>query len=121
MKILYNWMKEFVELPAAAPLAAQELASRLSMAGVAIEAIAQTAAGPVLDAEITTNRPDLLGHLGVAREAAAIVRAAFRPDASGPEPKESAERATDAVRVEITCPDLCGRFTARVLRGVRIG
>ena len=115
MKILYHWLKEFVAIP----LEPRELASRLSLAGVAIDSIVESAAGPVLDAEITTNRPDLLGHLGVAREAAAILRAAFRmPE---PQPKESAERAESAARVEISCPDLCGRFTARVLRGVRIG
>jgi phenylalanyl-tRNA synthetase beta chain len=115
MKVLYHWLKEFVAIP----LEPQDLASRLSMAGVAIDSIVESAAGPVLDAEITTNRPDLLGHLGVAREAAAILRAAFRmPE---PQPKESAERADAAVRVEITCPDLCGRFTARVLRGVHVG
>ena len=115
MKILYNWLKEFVAIP----LAPEELAARLSLAGVAIDAIQQTPAGPVLDAEITTNRPDLLGHLGVAREAAAILRAPFKmPE---PRPTESAERADSAARVEITCPDLCGRFTARVLRGVRVG
>ena len=115
MKLLYHWLKEFVAIP----LAPQELASRLSLAGVAIDSIVDSPAGPVLDAEITTNRPDLLGHLGVAREAAAILRAPFRmPD---PQPKESAERADSVARVEITCPDLCGRFTARVLRGVRIG
>jgi len=115
MKVLYHWLKEFVALP----LEPQELASRLSMAGVAIDSVTDSPAGPVLDAEITTNRPDLLGHLGVAREAAAILRAAFKmPE---PQPKESADRADAAVRVEITCPDLCGRFTARVIRGVRVG
>jgi phenylalanyl-tRNA synthetase beta chain len=115
MKVLYHWLKEFVAIP----LAPQELASRLSLAGVAIDSVVESPAGPVLDAEITTNRPDLLGHLGVAREAAAILRTPFRmPE---PQPKESAERADSVARVEITCPDLCGRFTARVLRGVRIG
>jgi len=115
MKVLYHWLKEFV----AVPIEPRELASRLSLAGVAIDAVEDSPAGPVLDAEITTNRPDLLGHLGVAREAAAIVRAAFKmPD---PQPREAAGRAADAVRVEIACPDLCGRFTARAIRGVRIG
>ena len=115
MKILYNWLKEFVAIP----LEPQELAVRLSLAGVAIDAIQDSPAGPVLDAEITTNRPDLLGHLGVAREVAAILRARFHmPE---PHPAESAERADSAARVEITCPDLCGRYTARVLRGVRVG
>ncbi len=115
MKLLYHWLKEFVAIP----LEPRELGSRLSLAGVAVDAIEESPAGPVLDAEITTNRPDLLGHLGVAREVAAIVRSSFKmPEA---QPKESAERAGDATRVEITCPDLCGRFTARVLRAVRIG
>jgi phenylalanyl-tRNA synthetase beta chain len=115
MKVLYNWLKEFVEIA----LPPQELGQRLSMAGVAIDAIEDTPAGPVLDAEITTNRPDLLGHLGIAREVATLVRGALR--ASDSQPKESAERADAVTRVEITCPDLCGRFTARVLRGVNVG
>ena len=114
MKILYNWLKEFVEIP----LPAQELAGRLSLAGVAIDAVTDSPAGPVLDAEITTNRPDLLGHLGVAREAAAILRAPVRiPE---PQMKEPADRADAVARVEITSPDLCGRFTARVLRGAKV-
>ena len=115
MKLLYNLLKELVEIP----LEPRELAARLSLAGVAIDAIVETPAGPVLDAEITTNRPDLLGHLGVSREVAAILRTPFHP--AEPQPKESAERADGAVRVEIACPDLCARFTARVLRGVKIG
>jgi phenylalanyl-tRNA synthetase beta chain len=115
MKLLYNLLKEMVAIP----LEPRELASRLSLAGVAIDSIEETPAGPVLDAEITTNRPDLLGHLGVAREVAAILRAPFHP--AEPQPVEAAERAESAARVEITCPDLCGRFTARVLRDVKIG
>jgi len=114
MKVLYHWLKEFVAIP----LEPQELASRLSLAGVAIDSVTESPAGPVLDAEITTNRPDLLGHLGVAREAAAILRTPFRmPE---PQPRESADRADAVARVEIACPDLCGRFTARVIRGVHI-
>jgi phenylalanyl-tRNA synthetase beta chain len=115
MKLLYNLLSEMVAIW----LTPRELANRLSLAGVAIDAITETPAGPVLEAEITTNRPDLLGHLGVAREVAAILRAPFHP--AEPQPKESPERAEFAVRVEITSPDLCGRFTARVLRGVKIG
>ena len=114
MKVLYHWLKEFVAIP----LEPQELASRLSLAGVSIDSVTDSPAGPVLDAEITTNRPDLLGHLGVAREAAAILRTPFRmPE---PQPKESKDRADAVARVEITCPDLCGRFTARVIRAVHI-
>src|SRR5271167_2329725 len=70
MKIVYNWLKEFVD--ATAPVA--ELRSRLSLAGVSIDSVEESAAGPVLDAEITANRPDCLGHYGMAREVAAICR-----------------------------------------------
>ena len=114
MKILYNWLKEFVEVTAPA----KELGSRLSLAGVAIDSIEETSAGPVLDAEITSNRPDCLGHYGMAREVAAIYRLPVKP--VQPKLKESAEKAADAVRVEIEARDLCGRFTARVVRGVKV-
>ncbi len=114
MKIVYNWLKEFVE--ATAPAA--ELRARLSLAGIAIDSIEETAAGPVLDAEITANRPDCLGHYGVAREVAAIYRLPVK--SLKPKLKESSEKAADATRVEIEAPELCGRYTARVLRGVKV-
>jgi len=114
MKVLYNWLKELVEFTAPAA----ELRSRLSMSGVSVDSVEETPAGPVLDAEITINRPDLLGHLGIAREIATL----YRLDLKRVQPKfkESAEPASKAARVEIECPDLCARYTARVIRGVKI-
>src|SRR6202162_2184106 len=114
MKVLYNWLKEFVDVKAPAA----DLRTRLSLAGVAIDSIEESAAGPVLDAEITANRPDCLGHYGMAREVAAIYRLPVKP--LEPKLKESAEKAADATRVEIESSDLCGRYTARVLRGVKV-
>jgi len=114
MKIVYNWLKEFVD--ATAPAA--ELRSRLSLAGVAVDSVEESAAGPVLDAEITANRPDCLGHYGMAREVAAIYRLPVK--APQPKLKEAAIKASDATRVEIELPELCGRYTARVMRGVKI-
>src|SRR6202522_3080218 len=114
MKIVYNWLKEFVD--ATAPVT--ELRSRLSLAGVAIDSIEESAAGPVLDAEVTANRPDCLGHLGIAREVATIYRLPLKP--LHPKLKESSEKVADVTRVEIESRDLCGRFTARVLRDVKV-
>ncbi|MGC1292587.1 MAG: phenylalanine--tRNA ligase subunit beta [Candidatus Acidiferrales bacterium] len=114
MKILYNWLKEFADITAPAP----ELRSRLSMAGVSVDSVEETAAGPVLDAEITINRPDLLAHIGVAREVAALYRLNLKP--IQPKVKESSEPAAKTVRVEIEAPDLCGRYTARIIRGVKV-
>src|SRR5271163_4144567 len=114
MKVVYNWLKEFVDVTASPA----DLRARLSLAGVAVDSIEETAAGPVLDAEITANRPDCLGHLGIAREIAAIYRLPLKP--VQPKLKESTEKAADATRVEIESPDLCGRYTARIIRGVKV-
>src|SRR6202047_2104337 len=114
MKLLYNWLKEFVYATASPA----DLRARLSLSGTAIDSVEESAAGPGLDAEITANRPACLGHYGMAREVAAIYRLARKP--VNPQLKESAEKIPSATRVEIECPELCGRFTARVLRGVKV-
>jgi phenylalanyl-tRNA synthetase beta chain len=114
MKILYNWLKEFVDF-AASP---QELRSRLSLSGVSAETIEDSPAGPVLDLDLTTNRPDCLCHLGVAREVAALYRRPLKP--VNPRLKEASTKAADVTRVDIECPELCGRYTARVIRGVKV-
>lgn len=115
MKVLYNWLKEFVELTTAP----EELRSRLSLSGTAVEALEQTAAGPMLDAELTSNRADCLGHYGIARESAVLYALPLKP--VDPRPRESAEQVSAVARVEIDSPELCGRFTARAMRGVKVG
>ena len=115
MKVLYDWLKEFVEVS----LPPAELRARLSLTGTAVEGIEETPAGPLLDAELTINRPDLLGHYGMAREVAALERTHQR--AIDVRLTETAESAASATRVEIECPELCGRYTARVLRGIKVG
>src|SRR2546427_12132947 len=114
MKILYTGLKEFVDL-AAPP---EELRARLSMAGIGIDAIEDSHAGPLLDADLTTNRPDCLGHYGIAREVAALYR--LRLKRVAPQVKEATEKVERVTRVEIECPELCGRYTARLIRGVRV-
>ncbi|HUN63530.1 MAG TPA: phenylalanine--tRNA ligase subunit beta [Candidatus Sulfotelmatobacter sp.] len=115
MKVGYNWLKEFVEVTASP----EEVASRLALAGTNIAGIEHGPHGAVIDAEITSNRPDCLGMLGIAREIGAIYRLAIKNVA--PRPTESASaKARDAVSVKIEAPELCGRFTARVIRGVKI-
>ena len=115
MKIVYNWLKEFVDV-AASP---EELASRLAGSGTNIAGVDNGPHGAVIDAEVGSNRPDCLGHLGIAREVAAVYKKPLK--FAAPKPAEStAGKAADAVRVEIQAPELCGRFTARVIRGMKI-
>jgi len=115
MKVSYNWLKEFVDV-AASP---GEVASRLALSGTNIAAIETGVHGVVIDAEITSNRPDCLGLLGIAREVSALYRLPLK--LNSPKPAESkTSKATEAIKVKIDAPDLCGRFTARVIRGVKI-
>jgi phenylalanyl-tRNA synthetase beta chain len=115
MKVGYNWLKEFVDVTASP----EEVASRLALAGTNIAGIDHGPHGAVIDAEITSNRPDCLGMLGIAREIGAIYRLPVKH--VSPKPAESAAAKTsDAVSVKIEAPELCGRFTARVIRGVTV-
>jgi len=115
MKVAYNWLKEFVDVTASP----QEVASRLALSGTNIAGIETGAHGAVIDAEVTSNRPDCLGMLGIGREVSAIYRLPLK--SVSPKPAESASaKASDAIGVKIETPDLCGRFTARVIRGVKI-
>jgi phenylalanyl-tRNA synthetase beta chain len=114
MKVVYNWLKDFVDV-AASP---DELASRLALSGTNIGGVEKGLHGAVIDAEVSSNRPDCLGHQGIAREVAAIYKLPLK--AALPKPTEGSTKATDAVQVEIQVPELCGRFTARVIRGVKV-
>ena len=114
MKVVYNWLKEFVDITAAP----NDVASRLALSGTNIGSVENGPHGAVIDAEVGSNRPDCLGHYGIARELSAVYKLPLKP--FHPKPKESTGKAGDAVRVEIQSPELCGRFTARVIRGVKI-
>ncbi len=73
----------------------------------------------VLVLEVTPNRPDCLGIYGVARE----VHAATGKPLSAPPWADDpgTDGAVDAASVEVQCPDLCPRFTARVFEDVKLG
>jgi len=114
MKVVYNWLKDFVDVTAPP----NELASRLALSGTNIGGIENGPHGAVIEAEVSSNRPDCLGHYGIAREVGAIYKLPLKH--VSPKPSESAAKGGDAVKVDIRSPDLCGRFTARVIRGVKI-
>src|SRR6266571_2465583 len=114
MKVVYNWLKDLVDVTAAP----QELASRLALSGTNIGGVENGPHGAVIEAEVSSNRPDCLGHFGIAREVSAIYKLPLKHVTS--KPLESSAKVADAVKVEIQSPDLCGRFTARVIRNVKI-
>src|SRR6185369_6703520 len=115
MLISYDWLKDFVDVE----LTAVELRERLTMVGLAIDAVEEHGDDAVLDVEVPSNRPDCLSHVGIAREVAVIENGRVRMPAS--EPMEVDGRAAEFTSVEIKDPDLCPRYVARLVRGVKIG
>jgi phenylalanyl-tRNA synthetase beta chain len=121
MKILTQWLRSY--LPGLTASDA-ELAEALTLRGIAVEGVfdltAQhgAGAGSVFETDITTNRVDAMNHYGLAREAAVIYGI--------PLASLDAELAQDErgdgfpVRIDASAQPLCGRFTARLLRGIRI-
>lgn len=89
------------------------------MVGLAIDAVESHADDTVLDVEVPSNRPDCLSHVGIAREVSVIARKELRlPEAQS---VKMEARSADLTSVEIKDPELCPRYAARLVRGVKIG
>jgi phenylalanyl-tRNA synthetase beta chain len=114
MKVVYNWLKEFVEV-AVSP---DQLALRLAASGTNIGGVKNGKNGAVIDAEVSSNRPDCLGHLGMAREVSAIFKIPLKFTA--PKLANAATKTSASLQVKIETPEVCGRFTARLIRGAKI-
>ena len=115
MIISTNWLADYVQLPGTTA----DLVERLLMAGLNHESTAAVGDDEAVEIEVTSNRPDCLGHIGVAREAALLCgRPLHVPD---PRPLEGPLPAARSVAVEIHAADICPYYTARVIRGARVG
>ncbi len=114
MLISYNWLRELT----GTSLTPLELRERLTMVGLAIDAIDEKDGDAVLDVEVPSNRPDCLSHVGIAREVAVIESGKVLLPSSKPTTAQG--RASDLTSVEIRDIDLCPRYAARLVRGVRI-
>ncbi len=114
-----NWIGTFVELPDD-----DALAERLTAAGLAVEGQEPFDDGTrdgdvVMDLDVTTNRPDAMNHLGLAREVSVLFERPLKLPAAT---VEGSGRAASAVaRLTVETPDLCPRFIGVVIRGVEIG
>jgi phenylalanyl-tRNA synthetase beta chain len=114
MKISLNWLSDYIETG----LPAEKIAEILSGLGLPCEGIKSFDDDVVIDVEITSNRGDCLSYIGIARELAA----ATGKELKAPVVKldESSRDVTELAAVEIAEPDLCGRYTARIIEGVKV-
>ncbi len=112
MNISYNWLKDLVEIN----LTPQEVAEKLTSVGLAVEGILAHKDDFVFDIDLTSNRGDCLSHLGVSREIAAITQSKVQT----PKSKVENVQSNKPNLVTIEDADICNRFTARIIRNVKI-
>ncbi len=97
----------------------EELAHRLSLSGLNHESTDEILGDVVMDLEVTSNRGDCLGHLGVAREIGVLYDLPIkRPE---PQLKPSGNSVDRLLKVDNQFVEACPRYTARVIQGVKVG
>jgi len=115
MKISLDWLSDYVTCD----LDPERIAEILSDRGFPTESIERVGDDIVIDVEVTSNRGDCLSHIGIARELAAATGQPLRlPTTECPDDDRTID---EFVTVEIAEPELCGRYTARVVTGVKVG
>ena len=112
MDISYNWLKDLVKTN----LSPQELAAELTKVGLAVEGIHETPDDSVFDIDLTSNRSDCLSHLGVSREISAITSDELQFKNYEDQKPETENQNL----VTIQDADLCPRFTARIIKNVKV-
>ncbi|MEM1176921.1 MAG: phenylalanine--tRNA ligase subunit beta [Acidobacteriota bacterium] len=115
MQFSKNWIGDYVELPAEV----EKLGERLTNAGLSVEGLEVCGDDHLMDLDVTTNRPDCMNHFGLAREVAAIFGRELRRPAVELEPV--ADAIEEVASLEIDDYELCPRYTALALRGVKVG
>jgi len=113
MRASLEWLREFVPVSESAG----EVAHRLTMIGLEVEAMEQVDGDTVFEINVTPNRPDCLSIIGVARE----LSAAFGPALSFPEHELTVETGELDFNVDILDSSLCRRYAGRIVKGLKIG
>lgn len=121
MEFSTDWITQYVDMPAGGTA---EIAERLTASGMAVEGRREApgvdGTDVVFDIDVTTNRPDCMNHLGLARELAVLTGAELRPPSDEVD-EDTTETASSLAVVRIEDHKLCPRFVALVLRDVKVG
>jgi len=115
MKVTYNWLKDFVDLK----ISPAALAQKLTMAGLEVVSLEEAGGDFVFEIETTSNRPDWLSVLGIAREVSAITGAKLKTTSL----KETKIKTKDCspVKISVSDKDDCSFYSARVICDVLVG
>jgi len=116
MRVSLNWISDYLDTPCDPA----EAVARWTAAGFPEDGRDDLPGDTVIDAEVTSNRPDCLSHVGLARELTAALGTPLNLPELDPG-QGSGDPADKLTSVTIDAPDLCPMFTARVIRGVKVG
>jgi len=114
MKVTYNWLKDFVDIK----IPARALADKLTMAGLEVVSLEERSGDFIFEIEITSNRPDWLSVIGIAREVAAITGAKLKNQNTK---RKFKTKNTDNLRIEIEEKKDCSLYTGRIIKNVLVG
>jgi len=119
MKVTYNWLKDFVDIKIS-PFA---LADKLTMAGLEVTYLEERAGDFVFEIEVTSNRPDWLSVIGIAREVAAITgkRLAGRPVSRSSSLNRQTGKPANQLTITIEDKKDCPLYTAKIIKDVKVG
>src|SRR5688572_28229514 len=112
MKLSLNWLRDFVDISDTP----QNIGQKLTGAGLALESLEQSGEDTVIELDVTTNRPDCLNHLGIAREISALYGLPLKR--STVQVQEISSKTENAFSISIADADLCNRYCGRYISGV---
>ncbi|MBI4846061.1 MAG: phenylalanine--tRNA ligase subunit beta [Candidatus Omnitrophica bacterium] len=114
MKISYKWLKEYVDIKASA----EEVIEKLTFAGLEVGDKKKINNDVVFDIEITSNRPDWLSHIGIARELAALFNAKIKKVKA--DTKKAITENSKEFSISIEDKKACSRYVGRLIKNVKI-
>ncbi|MBI4431514.1 MAG: phenylalanine--tRNA ligase subunit beta [Candidatus Omnitrophica bacterium] len=118
MKVCLDWVKDYVNVKDKPPMLAERLTMRGLEAHISVDDRGSGLA--VFDTEVTSNRPDWLSHVGVAREIAAVSGGKLNlPGSKFPKGKMPWELSGETIRVRIEDKKRCPYYSCVVLEGVK--
>ncbi len=123
MKTNVAWLNEYL----GTKLSEEDVISLLKQAGFPEDGMGEeplTAGGTAkwVDFEVTSNRGDVLSHIGLARELAAVSGGTLDiPSLSEPGPGDVGPAIEKGLDLDIVAEELCPLYTARIIRGVKVG
>jgi len=115
MKVTYNWLKDFIEIK----ISAKVLADRLTMAGLEVTSLEERDGDFVFEIEVTSNRPDWLSVMGIAREVAAITGRGLKSPRS-PGHQVTRPPSQPYFTIEIEDKKDCSLYTAKIIKDVKV-